>query len=334
MQANNILITGCAGFIGMHTARALLKRGAHVTGIDALRPYYDVSLKEARLRELHHFKHFDFFLCDITEPRIFPCCLAGQSFDYVIHLAAQPGVRHSLNAPLDYIRDNVLAHTAVLEYARGLPTLKHLLYASSSSVYGANIKQPYSETDPVIRPNSLYAATKTSAELISRSYAALYGLPQTGLRFFTVYGPWGRPDMAPSLFLSALTEDRPITLFNRGDMQRDFTYIDDIIDGILQILPVPPVADKQPDPVPCRVMNVGNHAPVALRDFLTALEAASKKTAKIILSDMQPGDVYSTYADVDMARRLCNFSPHIGIEEGVQRFVDWYISYYTVKNNK
>jgi UDP-glucuronate 4-epimerase len=335
-----ILVTGCAGFIGFHVAKRLLDAGHAVFGTDVLSPYYDVSLKEARLRQLLPYPQFRFCREDLSDPAAFNALLGAESAEsvtHIVHLAAQPGVRHSLKAPRDYIRDNVLAHTNVLEYARGLPALQHVVYASSSSVYGANTKQPFAETDPVRMPNSLYAATKGACELISRSYASLYGIPQTGLRFFTVYGPWGRPDMAPYLFTSALFEGRPIRVFNHGRLKRDFTYIDDIASAVCASVFLPPDPNdarlkeedgQEPPYVPHRVVNVGNNDPVPLMEFIRTLERVSGRTATLVMEEMQKGDVYETYADVGRARELFGFAPKTGLEEGLRAFVGWYREYY------
>lgn len=328
LKGAHIIVTGCAGFIGMHVAERLLAQGAAVTGIDAVTPYYDTRLKEARLERLSSYEHFRCIRADLTDTQAFPACLDGETPDYIVHLAAQPGVRHSLKAPLDYIRDNVEAHTAVIEYARNTPSVRHVVYASSSSVYGANEKQPFSESDRVTRPNSLYAATKGACELVSRSYASLYGLPQTGLRFFTVYGPWGRPDMAPFLFLSAILEGKPITVFNHGNMKRDFTYIDDIAAGTVAAIPLPPLAGEEADPVPHRVVNLGNNTPVELAEFIRLLENAAGRKAEKIMAEMQQGDVYETYADISTAQRLYGFAPETGLAEGLAKFADWYKGFY------
>ena len=291
--------------------------------MDSLSPYYDVALKKARLQALEKFAAFRFIAGDLSLAETYEAL--PNDFTHVVHLAAQPGVRHSLKAPTDYIRDNVLASTLMLEFARTLPHLRHYLYASSSSVYGANEKQPFSESDVVRRPNSLYAATKGACELIGRSYASLYGLPQTGLRFFTVYGPWGRPDMAPWLFAAAILQGKPIRVFNHGNLKRDFTYIDDITAGIEAALNVPP--QKTENDVPHRVVNLGNNQPVKLMDFIAEIERAAGKKAELVMEDMQPGDVYETYADIEVAQRLYGYSPKTPLSQGIPQFMEWFKSY-------
>ncbi|MET0155231.1 MAG: NAD-dependent epimerase/dehydratase family protein [Rickettsiales bacterium] len=323
-----VLLTGCAGFIGYHVGEALLAHGKTVLGVDSLSDYYDVNLKRARLNLLESRPGFRFMRLDLSLKESYGA-LPSSGVTHIIHLAAQAGVRHSLLAPEDYIRDNVLASTLMHEYARRLPNLAHYLYASSSSVYGANVAQPFRETDVVRRPNSLYAATKGACELIGRCYASLYGAPSTGLRFFTVYGPWGRPDMAPWIFAKAIMEDNPIRVFNRGMMKRDFTYVDDVTRCVVAALDRPPLptdADMQ-DPagfVPHRVVNIGNGSPVALIDFIRAIESAIGKKAIMRMEDMQPGDVCETYADVTLAHALYGYSPTTTLEKGVPAFVSWY----------
>lgn len=313
-----VLVTGAAGFIGYHTAEALLARGEQVVGIDDLNAYYDPRLKRARLERLAGRKGFRFVEGDIAEETTF----AGIACDRIVHLAAQAGVRYSLQNPRAYIRANLMGHLNVLELARGLGAeLKHLVYASSSSVYGGNDKAPFSETDAVEKPVSLYAATKRSDELISYSYSHLYGLAQTGLRFFTVYGPWGRPDMAYWLFTEALLSGKPIDVFAGGVLTRDFTYVDDIVTGILKVLDAPPERGVN------RIYNIGNSNPVSVNDFIAALERITGRTALRNELPMQPGDVRATHADASALERDHGFRPSTGLEAGLQRFVDWYRSW-------
>ena len=327
-----VLVTGAAGFIGYHVSRALLARGEAVIGVDNLTPYYDPALKRARLARLEAEPGFRFAELDIAD-REAMTALAREhapAITGVVHLAAQAGVRHSLTQPFDYVRSNLDGHMVVLEVCRHeLPALRHLVYASSSSVYGGNNRVPFSVEDRVDDPVSLYAATKRADELMSHCYSHLYGLPATGLRFFTVYGPWGRPDMAAYLFAEAITQGRPITLFNRGRMRRDFTYIDDITAGVLAALDRPPPrgtgGDQGP---PHRIYNLGNNRPVELRDFVAALEAALGRRAEIELAPMQPGDVPATWADIEASRRDLGYQPTTPIEEGLARFVEWYRSYH------
>ena len=313
-----VLVPGAAGFIGYHTAEALLARGEQVVGIDDLNAYYDPRLKRARLERLAGRKGFRFVEGDIAEETTF----AGIACDRIVHLAAQAGVRYSLQNPRAYIRANLMGHLNVLELARGLGAeLKHLVYASSSSVYGGNDKAPFSETDAVEKPVSLYAATKRSDELISYSYSHLYGLAQTGLRFFTVYGPWGRPDMAYWLFTEALLSGKPIDVFGGGVLTRDFTYVDDIVTGILKVLDAPPERGVN------RIYNIGNSNPVSVNDFIAALERITGRTALRNELPMQPGDVRATHADASALERDHGFRPSTGLEAGLQRFVDWYRSW-------
>jgi len=319
-----ILVTGAAGFIGSQVTKALLARGDAVLGVDNLNDYYDVSLKEARLSELKGHKSFQFRKLDISDrdtmlalAREFPA-LSG-----IIHLAAQPGVRYSLMNPYAYIQANVMGHLVMLEMARALPALRHFVYASSSSVYGANTKMPFSVGDPVEHPNSLYAATKRADELIGHTYAHLYGVPATGLRFFTVYGPWGRPDMAPMLFARAISANEPIKVFNHGEMWRDFTYIDDIVDGVLRALDRP--AQGTP---PHKLYNLGNHKSEKLTDFIAAIEQALQKKAIMQFEPMQPGDVPATYADIEISQRDLGFTPSTPMSVGIPKFVDWYKRFY------
>ena len=322
----HVLVTGAAGFIGYHLSQALIAQGARVTGVDNLNAYYEVSLKEARLRNLQAHDKFSFLKLDIAD-RAAMLALAKQHGDvtHIAHLAAQAGVRHSLTDPYTYVMSNVMGQVVMLELARLLPQLKHFVYASSSSVYGANTKLPFSIDDETEQPNSLYAATKKSDELIARTYAHLYGIPSTGLRFFTVYGPWGRPDMAAFLFTKAILAGEPIKVFNKGEMWRDFTYVDDIISGLIAALKHVPKAAP-----PHAVYNLGNHRSEKLTDFIATLERALGAKAQMTFEPMQPGDVASTFADIDASRRDLGFEPKTPISEGIPRFVDWYKNYYRV----
>jgi UDP-glucuronate 4-epimerase len=326
-----ILVTGVAGFIGFHVARALLDRGEAVIGVDIVNAYYDPALKEARLAEISGREGFRFVRADIAELDQIRAIARehGDEITGVVHLAAQAGVRHSLTAPFDYVRANLVGHMVMLEVARhDLPKLNSFVYASSSSVYGGNDKTPFSVDDPVERPVSLYAATKRADELLSYAYAHLYKIPQTGLRFFTVYGPWGRPDMAAYIFADAIAKGRPITLFNHGEMQRDFTYIDDIVAGVLAALDRPPTPDAQG--VPARVYNLGNHRPNDLKTFVRILEQELGRTAEVRLAPMQPGDVPATFADIEASQRDLDFEPKTPLEEGLPKFIQWYKRYHGV----
>ncbi|HEV7997699.1 MAG TPA: SDR family NAD(P)-dependent oxidoreductase [Stellaceae bacterium] len=325
------LVTGAAGFIGFHVARALLERGDRVVGIDNLNDYYDVRLKEARLDELAEFAGFTFVKLDIADRDGISAVLrAHRDLSGIIHLAAQAGVRYSLENPYAYIDANVMGTIVMLEAARRLDRLDAFTYASSSSVYGANKKQPFSVDDPVEQPVSLYAATKRSCELIARSYSHLYRLPATGLRFFTAYGPWGRPDMAAWLFTKAILAGEPIKVFNEGHMARDFTYIDDIVAGTIAAHDRAPAAGAVGDEVPHRIYNLGNHRPERLLDFIAILERALGRTAIKELLPLQPGDVPESFADIETARRDLGFEPKISIEEGIGRFVQWYKRYHRI----
>jgi UDP-glucuronate 4-epimerase len=314
------LVTGAAGFIGYHVARRLLDRGERVFGIDNLSPYYSPALKRARLAELGRSPGFSFAQIDVADRAGLRGSLAGAGIRRLIHLAAQAGVRHSLSHPEDYATANLVGHLNMLEYARHLEGLELMVYASSSSVYGGNTKLPFSESDPVDRPVSLYAATKRADELMSISYAELYRLPLIGLRFFTVYGPWGRPDMAMWLFTEAILAGRPIQVFNHGRMRRDFTYIDDIVAGVLMVADGPP---PKP-PAAHRLYNIGNHRPEELTRMIALLEAAVGTKAKKELLPLQPGDVVETYADIDAIRRDYGFEPTTPLEVGIPKFVEWY----------
>ncbi len=326
IAGQRVLVTGVAGFIGMHAARALLGAGASVTGIDNFDPYYDTALKKARVETLRGNDRFAFERVDLADAAP-TSALFARGFDGVVHLAAQPGVRHSLIDPGAYVRNNVVAFGHVLEGCRHHP-VRHLVYASSSSVYGANHVLPFSEDQPVDHPVSLYAATKKANELMAHSYSHLYRLPTTGLRFFTVYGPWGRPDQAPMLFAKAIVDGSPIDVFNEGRMQRDFTYVDDIVEGVIRVLARPPAEDG--DKAPYAIYNIGNHEAVELNDFIASLERLLGRRAIRNLRPMQPGDVRTTYASIDRLARATGFAPHTPLEDGLARFVDWYRDYYGV----
>jgi UDP-glucuronate 4-epimerase len=331
-----ILVTGAAGFIGFHLSRRLLQKGEAVVGIDNLNPYYDVTLKEARLSLLEKNGAFRFIRADIADRKAMAALFEAERFDIVVHLAAQAGVRYSLENPHAYVESNIVGFMNILEGCRHRH-VRHLVFASSSSVYGANTRTPFSVHDNVDHPLSLYAATKKANELMAHTYASLYGLPCTGLRFFTVYGPWGRPDMALFLFTRAIMEGRPIDVFNEGRMERDFTYIDDIVEGVVRIMeriPAPNAAwnGARPDPAisfaPYRLYNIGNNRPVALMDFIAILEGHLGREAKKNFLPMQAGDVPATYADIDDLIVDAGFKPATPIEEGIGRFVAWYREYY------
>jgi UDP-glucuronate 4-epimerase len=389
-----ILVTGAAGFIGFHLAKRFLDRGDLVVGIDNLNDYYDVSLKKARLAQLEPYDNFTFLKIDIADRDAMEKLFKNHEFDRVVHMAAQAGVRYSLKNPHAYVQSNLVGFLNVLECCRrqwsgneeaekqrsteaekglggevisaSLPLCfsasKHLVFASSSSVYGLNTKMPFSVRDNVDHPISLYAATKKGGELMAHAYSHLYGIPTTGLRFFTVYGPWGRPDMALFKFTRAILEGSPIDVYNEGKMRRDFTYIDDIVEGVVRVtdsIPSPLVGEACPersrrgqgegnpidsrftihnsrtlDPgtstcAPYRIYNIGNHSPIELMDFIRALEHALGKKAKMTLLPMQPGDVPATYADVDDLMRDVGFAPKTLIQDGIRKFIDWYISYYS-----
>jgi len=321
-----ILLTGVAGFIGRAVAERLLQQaGIQVVGVDNLNDYYPVSLKQARLATLEGRDGFRFVQLDLADWTALNALCGAESFDYVIHLAAQAGVRYSIDNPHVYAQSNLLGMTNVLEACRR-HAVKHLVYASSSSVYGQNAKVPFAEDDRVDAPVSFYAATKKANEVMAHSYAHLYELPCTGLRFFTVYGPWGRPDMAPWLFTEAILQGRPIKVFNHGQMQRDFTYIDDIVEGVVRVMQHVPTAGKgQP---PYALFNIGNHNPVALLDFIHSIEAACGREAVKEYYPMQDGDVPVTYADTSRLRAAVGFSPDTPLQTGMQAFVDWYRAYH------
>jgi UDP-glucuronate 4-epimerase len=331
-----LLVTGAAGFIGFHVAKRLLEDGRHVVGIDSLSDSYDVRLKRDRLALLEAYPGFRFQHLDIVDEDRVHALFASERFGRVVHLAAQVGVRASIEAPSAYVRSNVVGFAHVLEGCRRA-NVGHLVYASSSSVYGANTRMPYSTRQNVDHPVSLYAATKKSNELMAHTYSHLFGLPTTGLRFFTVYGPWGRPDMAYFLFTKAILEGRPVDVYNEGRMRRDFTYVDDIAEGIVRVVDRPPERDATwssdaPDPsasgvAPYRLYNIGNGEPVELLRFVEAIERATGRTAIKRFLPMQQGDVVATYADVSALAAATGFKPYTPIEEGVQRFVDWYRAY-------
>ena len=323
-----VLVTGAAGFIGYHVTEALIARGESVTGFDSVNAYYDPALKQARLARLaRHGDRFRLVRADLADEGAFAAALGASGADRVVHLAAQAGVRHSIEHPGDYIRANLVGHFNVVEACRRHGGIGHLVYASSSSVYGGNDKLPFSVEDKVDQPISLYAATKAADELISHSYAHIHGLPQTGLRFFTVYGPWGRPDMSAYIFTRAIFEGRPITVFNRGQMKRDFTYVDDIVDGVIKVLLYPPA---QPPVPPLRIYNLGHHRPVETLLFVRMLEELLGKKAAVELLPPQPGDMTETCADLTRIRKEIGFEPKVPLEEGLRRFVDWFRGYYGV----
>ena len=325
-MSEKVLVTGAAGFIGMHTARALLDAGAQVVGVDNFDPYYDVALKEARIATLAGRERFHFLRLDLAEEDATAQLFRDEGFSAVVHLAAQPGVRHSLVAPQAYLRNNVVAFGHVLEGCRHAQ-VGHLVYASSSSVYGANHTLPFSEDQRVDLPVSLYAATKAADELMAHSYSHLFRLPTTGLRFFTVYGPWGRPDQAPMLFTAAILAGKPIAVFNQGRMQRDFTYVDDIVEGVVRVLARPP-APRPDSGAPHAVYNIGNHESVELEAFIATLERLLGRAALRDYRDMQPGDVPATYASIDRLRAATGFAPRTPLVDGLERFVAWYRDYY------
>ncbi len=328
------MITGAAGFIGSTLAKRLLERGDTVTGVDNLNDYYDVSLKEARLARLTSSSHFSFIKADIADRDVMSALFAGNAFDSVVNLAAQAGVRYSIENPAAYIDANLVGFGNILEGCRQ-GGIGHLVYASSSSVYGSNTKLPFSEKDNVDHPISLYAASKKANELMAHAYAHLYDLPATGLRFFTVYGPWGRPDMALFKFTKGILEGQPIPVYNRGQMVRDFTYVDDIVEGVIRVLDQPPGKGggvSEPDrsaSAPWRIYNIGNSSRVQLMDYIQALEKALGLKATLELLPMQDGDVPATEADVSALESDFDYHPQVGVEEGITRFVEWYRSYYS-----
>ncbi|WP_278444604.1 NAD-dependent epimerase [Stutzerimonas kunmingensis] len=312
------LITGAAGFIGMHTAKRLLDQGEEVVGLDNLNDYYDPALKEYRLAQLTPDPNFRFVKMDLADRVGMAALFKTEQFTHVIHLAAQAGVRYSLENPFAYVDSNLVGTMTVLEGCRH-NLVQHLVYASSSSVYGMNAKIPFSETDQVDNPVSLYAATKKANELMAHSYSKLYKIPTTGLRFFTVYGPAGRPDMAPWLFTEAVLKGEPIKVFNHGQMERDFTYIDDIVEGIVRVQQEPPEGD-----IPYSLFNIGNNQPIQLSRFIQAIETSCGKQAEKTMLAMQPGDVERTYADTSRLEEKVGYKPQMEIEDGITKFVDWY----------
>jgi UDP-glucuronate 4-epimerase len=331
-----ILVTGCAGFIGFFACKALLARGDEVVGIDNLNDYYDVRLKHDRLKQLEALPGFRFEKIDIADTDAITRLFAEQRFDKVLHLAAQAGVRYSLVNPAAYTHSNLIGFANVIEACRR-NAVGHLVYASTSSVYGGNRKLPFSETDPVDHPVSFYAATKKANELMAHSYSHLFGLPTTGLRFFTVYGPWGRPDMSPMLFASAIMEGRPIQVFNHGNMSRDFTYVEDIVEGTIRVLDQPAVPDAsfdamRPDAAassaPWRVYNIGNHQSVNLLSYIETLERCLGRTTEKVFKPMQDGDVKDTYADMERLRSAVGFAPSTSLADGLTSFASWFKAYY------
>ena len=333
---NNVLVTGAAGFIGYHLCLRLLKDGCTVTGIDNLNPYYDVSLKQARLERLTPFDTFSFFKLDIADKEALDKIFKSSKFDVVVNLAAQAGVRYSLENPQAYVDANIVGFVNLLECCRH-SHIRHLVFASSSSVYGANTKMPFSVHHNVDHPVSLYAASKKANELMAHTYSHLFGLACTGLRFFTVYGPWGRPDMALFLFTRAISEQKPIQVFNHGKMQRDFTYIDDITEGIVRIMGRLPEQNPSwngdnPDPgtsyARYKIYNIGNNNPVELMEFIAVIEKVLGREAKKEFLDLQPGDVIATYADIDDLTKDVGFKPGTPIDTGIRRFVEWFKEYY------
>ncbi len=336
-----ILVTGTAGFIGFHLAKALLERGDEVIGLDRINDYYNLNLKFARLEETgiaiediqynrliqsSTYPNYQFIRINLEDAYRVSRLFQDHEFDAVVHLAAQAGVRYSIENPQTYIQSNIVAFTNILEACRTHP-VKHLVYASSSSVYGSNTKIPFSVEDKVDQPISLYAATKKSNELMAHTYSHLFSIPTTGLRFFTVYGPWGRPDMAYFLFTNAILKGKPIKVFNHGKMARDFTYIDDIVQGVVKVLDQAPSEKMQP---PYRIYNIGNNAPVPLMDFIIAIEEALGMKAEKVFLPMQPGDVERTYADVQNLIDEFGYHPQTSIREGIQTFIDWYRMFYKV----
>ena len=332
----HVLVTGAAGFIGYHLSQHLLNRGVNVLGLDNLNDYYDVSLKKDRLAQLDSKTNFQFSKIDLAHRDDIARLFAERNFDIVVNLAAQPGVRYSLQNPSAYVDANLVGFINILEGCRHA-NIKHLVFASSSSVYGGNTKVPFSVHDNVDHPISLYAATKKANELMAHTYSHLYRIPTTGLRFFTVYGPWGRPDMAPFLFSKAMLMGKPINVFNYGKMQRDFTYIDDIIEGIIRVIdhipnPNAEWSGKAPDPstsnAPYKIYNIGNNKPIELMEFIQALEDCLGVKAKKNMLPMQPGDILASHADVDDLIRDLDFQPNTTIQVGIENFVRWYRTYY------
>ncbi len=340
LDFKHVLVTGAAGFIGFHLAHRLLSEGYAVVGIDNLNPYYDVDLKKSRLKQLEPFSNFQFYEIDISRLNDLISIFKEQRFEVVVNLAAQAGVRYSLENPHAYVDANIVGFVNLLECCRHF-NVSHFVFASSSSVYGANTKMPFSVHDNVDHPVSLYAASKKANELMAHTYSHLYSLACTGLRFFTVYGPWGRPDMALFLFTKAILESKPIKVFNHGNMQRDFTYIDDIIEGVVRVMgklpePDPSWSGDAPDPgtsyAPYRVYNIGNNHPEKLMRFISVLEQVLGKESKKEFLDLQPGDVPATCADIDDLYNAVGFKPVTSIETGIRRFVEWYRDYYGIQD--
>ena len=330
-----ILVTGAAGFIGYHLTQSLLSDDHEIVGLDNLNDYYDVSLKNARIKNINN-KNFSFIRADLSKKSEIESVFDKHHFDVVVNLAAQAGVRYSLTNPEKYIESNIVGFTNILEACRH-SNISNLVYASSSSVYGMNTKIPFSEDDPINHPVSLYAASKRSNELLAHTYSHLFDLPTTGLRFFTVYGPWGRPDMALFIFTKSILDEKPIQVFNNGEMIRDFTYIDDIVEGIKGAIFKPSksktgleqeIIKPSNSTAPFEIFNLGNNKPVSLEDFINAIEIATNKKAIKEYLPMQPGDVKKTYAEINKASEYLNFEPKTSIIDGVQKFVEWYIQYY------
>jgi len=336
---NSVLVTGAAGFIGFHLCQRLINAGYSVVGIDNMNDYYDVDLKRSRLSLLNGKAAFRFFLIDVTDKKKIDDLFRSNQFDYVVNLAAQAGVRYSLLNPYSYLESNLHGFLNILEACR-YNEIRHLVYASSSSVYGANKKMPFSVHHNVDHPLSLYAASKKANELMAHTYSALYKIPTTGLRFFTVYGPYGRPDMALFLFTKAIVEGKTIDVYNNGQMRRDFTYVDDIVEGITRLIPKPSLPNKNwnglnPDPAtsfaPYRIFNIGNNNPVGLLSFIEVIERRLGKKAKVNLMPIQDGDVPETFADIDDLEKEIGFKPVTSIESGVDKFINWYVDYYKLR---
>ena len=328
----SVLVTGSAGFIGMHTANALLKKNEEVIGIDNINDYYDPELKRARLEELHVNKNFYFEKLDFAAPGSLNLLIQKYpEIDRIIHLGAQAGVRYSIDNPHQYMQSNLCGQLAILEFCkskmRDSRPIKNFVYASSSSVYGSNKKIPFSINDNTDQPVSFYGATKKAGEVMAHSYAHLYQIPTIGLRFFTVYGPWGRPDMSPYIFTNCILNEKPIKVFNKGEMMRDFTFIDDIVSGILGALDTPPISLNESPPH--KIYNLGNNKPVSLMNYINVIERACNKKAIIDLQPMQAGDVVQTYANIEESERDLGYAPTTSIDIGIPRFVDWFISYHS-----
>jgi len=339
MEFKKVLVTGAAGFIGFHLSNRLLKEGCQVIGVDNLNDYYDVNLKKDRLAILSEHETFSLFQTDLSDGEGLKDIFADNQIEVVVNLAAQAGVRYSLTNPQAYVDSNLVGFVNILECCRHSKSVKHLVFASSSSVYGSNTKMPFSIHDNVDHPVSLYAASKKANELMAHTYSHLFGLSCTGLRFFTVYGPWGRPDMALFLFTKAIIDGEPIKVFNHGNMRRDFTYIDDIVEGVVRVMANPPQPNKEwdsnaPDPgtsyVNYKVYNIGNNKPVELMKYIEVIEDSLGQKAEKEFLDLQPGDVPATYADVDDLIQDVGFKPSTSIEHGIQKFIEWYKEYYQI----